>query len=171
MADDFTIPCRWDGAAFVPLGNNAARVAERYRPGERVEVIADHGRSDKSHDHFFAVLRELWRTIPDSMMDAPWAHSVDTLRAHALIRTGYSTLNVIPVGTAKGAARVAVALRGIQGPYNIITPAGSVVNHFTARSQSYKAMPDGEFQRSKVAVLDWIEATLAGVPDQRGSAT
>ena len=49
--------------------------------------------------------------------------------------------------------------------FAVISVAGNAVVERRARSQSHRAMPKGEFQRSKDAVLDFI-SKLIGVDTQ-----
>jgi phosphatidylserine/phosphatidylglycerophosphate/cardiolipin synthase-like enzyme len=158
---DALLICRWSGKAFHPLGAHARRAAETLTDGERVEIDMRRERSGASHRQFFVTIRDLWATLPERLADAPYATSPEALRKHALIATGWADVQTMDAGSAAAAQRVAAALSAVHRDYCVTQMRGPVVRCFTARSQSYRAMPRGEFQRSKDDALSWIEGLLA----------
>jgi len=92
-------------------------------------------RSQASHAHYFAALAERWRALPIELRER--YPTVDALRHLALIRTGYFVEHEITVDRGRG-----------------------LVIQLLAQSQSRGAMGRDEFQRSKDAVLDYIDSEI-----------
>lgn len=149
---------RWTGEAFVPSTNYQAHLAgQQYEEGDLVPLTPFSQRSDKSHDHYFAVLHDMWLSLPDDV-----AHEFpneDVLRAHALIRTGYCNKRQLVCRSAAEAEKVAAFMRPAS-PLAIIGVDGSVVTEWTAESQKYRAMGKKRFQESKDAVLGYVNGLL-----------
>ena len=145
----------------------AARTA--MHPGDVVFVEPEHPRSDKSHKHQFAEIAEAWRTLPEDMLDLPWAANEETLRKHALIATGYCHTYAIDCGKEATARRVKAALVSAEAGkhgYALGQVRGPVVVVWTPESQSMRAMGGKRFQESKDAVLNWIAAKIGTSPEQ-----
>lgn len=161
---DQPIMCRWQGQAFTPVGNySMARACDTLTEGERVFVTVEHFRTDATHRHQFASIRDAWATLPESVADAPWSANPETLRKHALIATGFADTYSIDCGSNAAAERVAGPLRAAEvgkHGYAVVRVRGPVVTVWTPQSQSMRAMGGKEFQRSKQAVLDWIDKEL-----------
>ncbi|MEL6411689.1 MAG: hypothetical protein AAFQ38_14930 [Pseudomonadota bacterium] len=166
MRDNDLIRCVFDGQALIPDGNfSVAQVNDRFGAGQVVVVDLDPQRSGKSHKHQFVFVKTAWENLPDYLVDAPFAVSVETLRKHALIATGFCHTEMVPVGTKQRAERVAVAMSSLASRahgYCITDVRGSVAYCHTAQSQSVKSMGRDEFQKSKQAILEWL-ADLIGV--------
>lgn len=165
MSEGLQLFAKWTGTTFDPLGNASWQCRETLIGGERVWLTVEHSRSAASHRHFFAQVRDLWFTLPESLSSAPYAKNPETLRKHALIATGYcvSETFLMPSGNAGDAEHFAYFLRGLTGSdYAVVTAVDGAVFRYTARSQSHKSMPGAEFQNSKTAVLEWIENLLQG---------
>jgi len=149
---------RWTGEAFVPSTNYQAHLAgQQFEEGDLVPLTPFSQRSDKSHDHYFAVLHDMWLSLPDDV--APEFPNEDVLRAHALIRTGYCNKRQLVCRSAAEAEKVAAFMRPAS-PLAIIAVDGSVVTEWTAESQKYRAMGKKRFQESKDAVLGYVNGLL-----------
>lgn len=155
---------RWDGDALTPTGHYGLSAArEAMEPGDVVIVEIDHPRSQNSHRHQFAEINEAWRHLPESLQEAPWAASPETLRKHALIATGYADTYSIDCGAKATAERVRMALASAEAGkhgYAIAKVRGPLVVVWTPQSQSMRAMGGKRFQDSKQAVLNWIAAQI-----------
>lgn len=158
------IQCAWDGTAFVPeTAFHRRRASERFGEGEVVMMDVQNERSWKTHAHQFASIADLWANLPEDLAEMPYAKSADALRKHALIATGFCDCETIDAGSKAAAERVAASLSRIatrESGYCVVKVSGSVVRCFTPHSQKARAMAAGEFQRSKTAVLEWIEGLI-----------
>lgn len=155
---------RWDGETLTPTGHYGLSAArEAMEPGDVVIVEIDHPRSQSSHRHQFAEINEAWRHLPESLQEAPWAASPETLRKHALIATGFADTYSIDCGAKATAERVRMALASAEAGkhgYAIAKVRGPLVVVWTPQSQSMRAMGGKRFQESKQAVLNWIAAQI-----------
>jgi len=155
---------RWNGETLTPTGHYGLSAArEAMEPGDVVIVEIDHPRSQNSHRHQFAEIKEAWRHLPESLQEAPWAASPETLRKHALIATGFADTYSIDCGAKATAERVRMALASAEAGkhgYAIAKVRGPLVVVWTPQSQSMRAMGGKRFQESKQAVLDWIAAQI-----------
>ncbi len=148
----------WDGEAFRPIPRHQKEADKRYVIGETYALEHLEERSGKAHRHFFASVRQAWLSLPEHLSGA--FPTPESLRKHALIRVGFFDKRSIVAANKTEAQRIAAFIRPMD-EYAIVTVSGSVVECYTAKSQSHKAMPKGEFQDSKAKVLDWI-ANLIG---------
>lgn len=159
------IPCVFRDGGLFPRGNAAtARLHDELGEGEIAFVTLEHGRSDKTHNHQFAEIADMWRTLPEWMADQPFAASADAIRKHALIKTGFANVETIVADSAASAERIASYVGGLARQahgYCIVKTEKRVVMVATPHSQSRKAMGAKRFQESKTAVLDWIGRLLA----------
>ena len=155
---DMPIIYRWTGEGFQPSTNYQAHLAgQRYEEGQLVALTEFYQRSDKSHDHYFATLHDMWLNMPEVLsQEFPNEH---VLRAHALIRTGYCNKRQLVCRSAKDAERIAAFMRP-SSPLAIIEVNGCVVTEWTAESQAYRAMGKKRFQESKDAVLGYVHGLL-----------
>lgn len=155
---------RWNGETLTPTGHYGLSAArEAMDPGDVVIVEIDHPRSQSSHRHQFAEISEAWRHLPESLQEAPWAASPETLRKHALIATGFADTYSIDCGAKATAERVRMALASAEAGkhgYAIAKVRGPLVIVWTPQSQSMRAMGGKRFQESKQAVLNWIAAQI-----------
>lgn len=155
---------RWDGETLTPTGHYGLSAArEAMDPDDVVIVEIDHPRSQSSHRHQFAEINEAWRHLPESLHEAPWAASPETLRKHALIATGFADTYSIDCGAKATAERVRMALASAEAGkhgYAIAKVRGPLVVVWTPQSQSMRAMGGKRFQESKQAVLNWIAAQI-----------
>lgn len=175
MSDDTCIRAVWTGEAFEPRGNwSVAWCQDKLGAGEVVTLDVEWDRSMRSHRHQFAEIREMWATLPESLADAPYARSPETLRKHALIKTGYVDAQTIDAGSKAAAERVAATVTPLAQKahgYAITIVKGPLVVVFSPRSQSLRTMGADEFQKSKDAVLDWISKLLQEVSHDRESVS
>ena len=135
------------------------------RDGEIVAVEIERDRSIKSHRHQFAWVKDAWDNLPESVMFEPWAATPETLRKHALVKTGYFEQVVIDCGSDKMAREVAAAIatsrKKSEGYAHAVVRNGVAIVRWP-QSQSRKAMGGDSFKASKTAILEWI-ADLIGV--------
>ena len=135
-------------------------VAKRqYERGETYLLETVLERSSRSHNHYFACLQDGWLNLPDHL--APHFPDAEHLRAYLLIKAGYYTTRTITCADRKEALRVAAFVRPMDD-FSIVSTNGNIVQVFTARSQSSRAMRRKEFQESKDAVLNAL-ADMIGV--------
>jgi hypothetical protein len=157
----------WDGEALRPATPYWQRVAdEQFVIGERLQIVRHEERSGVSHRHYFAAVHEAWTNLPDEL--AVHYPSSDHLRKHALIATGYRDERRIACSSVAEARKVAAFVSPMD-EYAVVSVRGDVVIVATAKSQSARAMPKGEFQRSKQACLEYVWS-LVGVTPEEGSA-
>lgn len=159
MAEDRIppMPFVYDGEAMVPKFPKQAD--HHYVVGETVYLEPFLARSKRSHDHYFAVVEEAWKNLPEDMAER--FAQPDPLRYFALIKTGFRSEENIVCTSQAEALRWAEVIRR-RSPYAITTVAGGVVRIWEAESQSLKAMGRERFQASKTAVLDFL-AQMIGV--------
>lgn len=137
-----------------------ARADALYEPGEtyRIELADDHA-SDKSRRHFFAVVREYWRQLPEDLQTE--FQSEDELRGFALIKGGFAEHVDITMGDESLAQRLADLFirirRRLFSSYAIVVPRGTTVRVYVPKSQSRRSMKREEFQASKNAVFGVLE--------------
>lgn len=136
--------------------------------GEIVFVEIERARSDASHKHQFAWVKDAWLTLPETAQAQPWAETPETLRKHALIATGFHQVTVLDCGAKAPALRVKAALVAAEAKahgYALGQVQGPVVRVWTPESQSMRAMGAKRFQESKDAVLNWIAAQIGVAPE------
>jgi hypothetical protein len=143
---------------FKPSSRFYAKLAdEQFVVGEHYKLYEHRERSDISHNHYFASIKNGFDNLHDSMLgEYP---TVEHLRKKALIRTGYRDERSIVCPSKAEAERVAAFIRPMDD-YCVVVPLNCVVYVLTAKSQSMKAMGAGEFQKSKDAVLNFIDELL-----------
>jgi hypothetical protein len=160
----------WDGEAMQILPRFAKAADKRFVIGEIYALDEVHERSAKSHAQYFAALREGWLNLPDHL--AQQFPTQEHLRKHALIRAGFRDERSIAASSRAEALRLAAFVKPID-EYAIVTTSGSLVVVYTAKSQSYRHMGKAEFQRSKQAVLDFVDSLLGveqGATQREGEA-
>jgi hypothetical protein len=120
-------------------------------------------RSEVSHKHEFAWLREAWMSLPDDLAER--FPTAEHLRKWALIRAGYSDSHTITCASKAEALRVAAFIRPID-EFAIVVTNEATVTRFTAKSQSRKAMGAADFQRSKTLIMEVIARMLGVEPGE-----
>lgn len=149
---DKPIRMQWNGDGFTPATSYWAHEADKlFVIGDTYYIVEHQGRSQRSHNHFFAAVAEAWQNLPEQL--AAQYPSADHLRKHALIKAGYFNSQQLVCSSKAEAVRIAAFIRP-SDEYAIVKAESCVVTRFTAKSQSVKAMGREDFQRSKDAVLD-----------------
>ena len=154
---------RWQAGAMHPARGFQQMAADAFVDGDFYRLAVEEARSEVSHKHEFAWLREAWQSLPDALRrDFP---SSEHLRKRALIETGHCTMQDYVCGTKAEAARWAANLRRELDEYTVVMVAESVVRVFRAKSQASKAMGRADFQKSKQDILDWVAGLLQVAPE------
>ena len=151
-------PFVWNGEAMEPRPSFLKRANETFVVGESYIMQPVEFRSAASHKHYFAVINELWQTLPEA--DAQRFPSPEHLRKWALIKAGYCDQRSIVCASKAEAVRIAAFMKPLDH-FAIVQAREAVVTVWTARSQSVKAMGRPDFQTSKDAVLAVIYGLLA----------
>lgn len=154
-------PFEWDGEVMRPL--RPRRADAFYTVGERYIMAPVEQRSDPSHRHEFAWLREAWMTLPDQMAER--FPTSEHLRKFALIKAGYCDGHTITCASKAEALRVAAFIRPID-EFAVVVTNGATVTRYTAKSQSRRAMGGKVFQESKQAIMEVIAGMLGVDPGQ-----
>ena len=151
----------WDGEAMVPF---RSALADRHYVVDGTYSMAPYeDRSVRSHNHFFALVASAWQTLPEDLADQ--YPTPEHLRKRALIKTGYRDERSVVCSSHAEALRVAAFTKPIDD-YAVVIVRENVVVHYTAKSQSIRAMGKELFQQSKVAVLDELARLIGVTPDQ-----
>jgi hypothetical protein len=153
------IALRYEGNGdFRVLSNYWAGRADRdYVVGEVYKMVEQHDRSDASHNHYFAAIKNGFDNLPDELRDE--YPSTEHLRKKALIRKGFRDERDHVCASKAEAARLKAFIKPMDD-YAIVIVSECVVRVWTAKSQSRKAMGAKEFQDSKTAVLEFIDDLL-----------
>lgn len=151
---------RWDGESFRPLRQTTADLDLSI--GSVYWLVEHHDRSEISHRHQFAWLREAWLNLPEELADR--FPSPEHLRKAALIESGFYDEEIIDCGTKETALRVAAYIR--RDDFVHVVTRGPLVVVRTAKSQSLRAMGAADFQASKQALLETV-AAMIGVSVER----
>lgn len=159
MSDGRPLPFRWTGEGFEPLPGFGKVADRQFVVGERYTLAVIEDRSNASHRHEFAWLREAWLNLPEKLAEE--FASPDHMRKAALIDAGFYHESVIDAGTNAAALRVAAFIKAMD-EFSVVIVRGAVVVRRWAKSQSYRAMGKAEFQKSKTAIMEVI-ANLIGV--------
>jgi hypothetical protein len=158
MSAPAPILCQWDGESFTPVSQTWARRADQhYVVGERYTIAPVEERSQRSHNHFFAVIADAWRNLPEEYADQ--FPSETHFRRWLLIKAGYRDERTIVCASNAEAQRVAAFIKPLD-EYAVVVVRDSVVIHWTAKSQSARAMKSKEFQASKEACFDVLAKML-----------
>jgi hypothetical protein len=162
MSDVASAPVimRWEGDNFVPINQRWATACDKQFVVGGVYVLTEHqARSEKSHRHYFASVKEAWKNLTGDV--ALYFPTSEHLRKYALIRCGFSIHHTIVLKNKKDAMLAASMMRPMND-MDVIVVDGIKVTRFAARSQDTRRMDRDEFQKSKQAVLDFC-ADLIGV--------
>ena len=153
----------WEGDCFKPIPRHAKECDARYVIGEHYALEEIQERSTKSHAQYFAALKEAWLNLPEKM--ATDFATVEHLRKFALIRCGFYDKRSVSAASRAEALRLAAFIRPMD-EYAIVTVSASLVEVYTAKSQSYRTMPKQEFQDSKSKVLDYVASLIDVRPEE-----
>jgi hypothetical protein len=144
------------------LPHAATACADRYGQGEIVRFEPVEERSEVSHRHEFAFLREAWANLPEHL--ASEYPTAEHLRKKALIATGWCDVRDHVCGSATEARRTAAALRGELDDYTVVIVSANVVRVCRAKSQARNRMKKADFQASKTAILEYVAGLLDVAP-------
>ena len=129
----------------------------------KLDVGAVHGwqmaehRSKASHDHFFAIINEAWKNLPEDMGDD--FPSPEHLRKWALIKAGFCSETRIACANNSEAMTLATKAKAMD-KYSIVAIDGKAVTIWTADSQRRDAMGRQAFQEAKERALHIISNLL-----------
>ena len=151
---------KWTGEAMVPLRPKLAD--ETFVVGAVVWMEIEQPRSEASHRHEFAWLREAWTQLPENLMDE--YPTPEHMRKRALIEAGYFDQITLDAGTQAAALRVAAYMRG-EDEFSLVVTRGPLVVKRKAKSQSVRAMGKADFQASKTAIMDVIAKLIGVTPE------
>lgn len=161
------IPFTWNGEAFEPANRAWARKCdERFTVGETYTLDEIHARSSATHAHYFATIHDIWQSLPDHLSEQ-YPNS-EILRKHALIRTGFCTMQQHVCASKAEAERLAAVIKPCD-PYQIVIRKDAVVTVYHAVSQDYRSMDKRTFAESKEKVLDWCYAQVGAERDRRAA--
>lgn len=143
---------------FEAAGKHWAALADRhYGQGEVCRLVPHEERSINSHSHYFAALAEAWHNLPDEL--AIQFPSVDALRKYALIRTGHCDSRSVTCSSVEEARKIVGFIKAFD-QYAVVDIKGDVITHYTARSQSYRAMNKAGFRQSKDDALSFVSQLI-----------
>jgi len=156
---------QWDGEALIP---RVPRLADKHLVvGETYLMVPHEDRSDATHKHEFAWLREAWMNLPEDIaVNYPTA---EHLRKRALIEAGFCDETIVDAGSKAAALRTAAFVRAIDD-FALVLVRDQYVIRRTAKSQSRRAMKKDEFQASKTAIMEIISNMIGVTPDDLQSA-
>lgn len=152
---------RWDGEALRPLRPKLA--AQEFLPGGVYWLEQEQRRSEASHRHEFAWLRDAWENLPEALADR--FATPDHLRKAALIEGGFYSETIIDCGAKAAALRVAAFARGEDEFAHVVT-RGPLVVVRKAKSQSRRSMTPNEFEDSKKAIIRIVSTLIGVTPDE-----
>jgi hypothetical protein len=149
----------WDGESLIP---RVPRLADRHLVvGETYMMVPHEDRSDVTHKHEFAWLRDAWMNLPEDIaVNYP---TTEHLRKRALIEAGYYDETIVDAGTKAAALRVASWAKA-QDDFALVFVRDQFVIKRTAKSQSRRAMKKAEFQDSKQKIMEIISAMIGVDP-------
>jgi hypothetical protein len=139
----------------------AARADKEFTVGEVYKMVEHHERSDNSHRHFFASIKNAWDNLPDTLLDE--YPTPEHLRKKGLVACGYADHRDHVCATKQEARKLRAFIKPLDD-YAIVECRENVVRVYTAKSQSVKAMGARDFQESKQKILDWLDALLGVEP-------
>ena len=153
----------WDGEHMVPLPRFHNLVNDQFVVGQTYKLAEVEDRSMRSHNHFFAAVKDGWMNLHEDYADR--FPDPESLRKWALIKTGYRDERTIVASSKAEAQRIAAFTRPMD-QHAVVVVREAVVIVWTAQSQAVRAMGRERFQQSKTAVLDEIAKMARVPPDQ-----
>jgi hypothetical protein len=150
---------RWSGDSFEILPRHQKAADAEFVIGQVYTLEEVKGRSQVSHNHYFAAIQSGWMNLPEQVAER--FPTTEHLRKWCLIRSGYHDQRSIVAASKAEARRVAAFIKPID-EFAVVVVSECTVTVYTAKSQSKKAMGAADFQASKQAVLDLI-AEMIGV--------
>lgn len=155
------LPFQWDGEAMIVRKGFQRQADQQFVVGESYRLAPVEDRSEASHRHEFAWLREAWASLPEHL--AAQHPTPEHLRKWALIQTGFCTVTDYACMFKTEARRLAASLQQETNEYCVVIVSGSAVRLVKPESQSRRAMGNERFKASKAAILD-VVAGLLDVP-------
>jgi hypothetical protein len=152
---------RWDGEAMQVAKRHQRAADAAFTIGAEYDLVEHQDRSEASHGHEFAWLKEAWRNLPERYADN--FPTTEHLRKRALIDAGFFNEEIIDAGSNAAALRVASAFRRRE-EFSLVIVRGAFVFIRSAKSQSRRAMDKAEFQASKQGIIDVVSAMLEVAP-------
>lgn len=148
---------RWSAEerALRPLTNRPLELED----GHTYRLTPEEDRNWARHRAYFARLRDLWQTLPDSASSELWAQSPEHLRKWALISTGHNTCTVHDCASKAEAQRTARIIRAEADEFTVVVARGNTVVVYRAKSQDAR-MKKADFDQSADNVLRFIEDLL-----------
>ena len=159
----FQFRVHWNGEVLVPDRRTLDYCQRQLGEGEVIMLERNEARSDASHNHQFAWLHDAWLQLPEQLM--PEYPTEDALRAKALIRTGWCHERHITCESEEQAKEIAAFVQPLN-QYSIVNVSGSVVQVYTAKSQSRRAMNKADFEKSKADVLGFVSDLIGVSPEE-----
>lgn len=164
----FVVPLRYEGEGqFQAVHGHAKRCDKELVIGECLTWEEVKARSMTSHRHFFATVHDAWMNLPE--IYASQYPNSETLRKHAMIATGFCTINHFVLASPEEAVAAVPALISMN-EYAIVKVSSAVATVWRAESQSVKSMGGKRFQESKIAVLDFISTLIDADANKAGMA-
>ena len=157
------LPYEWTGDSWQVMPGFQRQADQQFCVGERIRLAPVEDRSDVTHSHQFAWLRDAWASLPEAL--SAQFPSPAVLRKWALIQAGFCTITDHVCQFKTEARRTAEILRAQTDDYAVVLIEGTVVRVLKAKSQSRKAMDKADFQASKTAIME-IVAGLLDVPTE-----
>lgn len=149
---------RWDGESMTPIGPRSRLEADRqFVVGHTYRLAEADEFSDASRAQFFAAIRDIWASLPES--EAERFPDAEHLRKFALIRCGHAIQTQYVAQNRAEAQRFAVYARRENDDYTLVTVDNVVVT--TWRARSIKGLARKDFAALKDKVFDYL-ATLTG---------
>lgn len=137
------------------------RCEKMFGAGQEITFEELGDRNMNRHRMYFARLKELWLTLPESMAeDFP---SPEALRKFALVRTGYCTQKKIVCRSNQDAIETAAFIESL-GTYVICEVVMRVLTIWVPQSQAVRNMGKSEFDKSVTDVLDYCERLVRSEP-------
>lgn len=108
-------------------------------------------RSSESHRHLFAVIADVWGTLPEGYAEE-WS-SPEALRKWCLVKIGHCTTSKIVCANNQAAVDLVIAARSLDA-YAVVTLDGKIVTISQAKSIAGNKVKRAEFQQIKDKVFD-----------------
>lgn len=166
------LPFIWNGEAMEVRKGFQRQADAQFVIGESYRLAPVEDRSEASHRHEFAWLREAWASLP---FDLAMLHPTpEHLRKWALIQAGFCKVTDYACMFKTEAGRLAASLRQQTDEYAVVIVQDTIVRVVKPESQSRKAMGNDRFKASKEAILNIVSGLLdvpaATLAEQREAA-
>lgn len=162
---------QWLGDGFAPARAYQKLCDQYFVVGEWYRLEPRQERSGITHRHYFAVINEVWKTLPTELEER--FPSPEHLRKWCLIKAGFCDEKAIACKDHAQAVELATLLRQLD-PYAVIKLGDDTIRIFTAHSQSMANADKETFARQKRAVfreLDDLIGVEHGTVTKQGANT